>query len=55
MVYSVHEYPGEISGQKVSSGSGLINRMSEMWGWIYNENVGPIFVGEMGSSMVSDQ
>ena len=55
LVYSVHEYPGEISGQKVSSGSGLINRMSEMWGWIYNENVGPIFVGEMGSSMVSDQ
>ena len=55
LVYSVHEYPGEISGQKVSSGSGLIKRMNEMWGWIYNENVGPIFVGEMGSSMVSDQ
>jgi endoglucanase len=55
LVYSVHEYPGEISGQKVSSGPGLIKRMNEMWGWIYNENVGPIFVGEMGSSMVSDQ
>jgi endoglucanase len=55
LVYSVHEYPGEISGQKVSSGSGLIKRMNEMWGWIYNQNVGPIFVGEMGSSMVSDQ
>ncbi len=55
LVYSVHEYPGEISGQKVSSGPGLIKRMNEEWGWIYNENVGPIFVGEMGSSMVSDQ
>ena len=55
LVYSVHEYPGEISGQKVSSGPGLIKRMNEEWGWIYNENVGPIFVGEMGSSMSSDQ
>jgi endoglucanase len=55
LVYSVHEYPGEISGQKVSSGPALIKRMNEMWGWIYNENVGPIFVGEMGSSMASDQ
>jgi endoglucanase len=55
LVYSVHEYPSEISGQKVNSGPGLIKRMNEMWGWIYNENVGPIFVGEMGSSMVSEE
>jgi hypothetical protein len=55
LVYSVHEYPGEISGQKVSSGPALIERMNEMWGWIYNENLGPIFVGEMGSSMSSLQ
>jgi endoglucanase len=55
LVYSVHEYPGEISGQKVSSGSGLIRRMNEMWGWIYKENLAPIFVGEMGSSMASAQ
>jgi endoglucanase len=55
LVYSVHEYPGEISGQKVSSGPALIKRMNEMWGWIYNEGLAPVFVGEMGSSMVSDQ
>jgi len=55
LVYSVHEYPGEISGQKISSGPALVNRMNERWGWIYNENIAPIFVGEMGSSMVSDQ
>lgn len=53
LVYSVHEYPGEISGQKVSSGPGLVHRMNEMWGWIYNSNLAPIFVGEMGSSMRS--
>ena len=53
LVYSVHEYPGEISGQKVSSGPGLIQRMNEMWGWLINENIAPVFVGEMGSSMDS--
>jgi endoglucanase len=55
LVYSVHEYPGEISAQKISSGPGLIERMNQMWGWLINENVGPVFVGEMGSSMVSAQ
>jgi endoglucanase len=55
LVYSVHEYPGEISGQKVSSGPGLIKRMNEMWGWLIDEGVGPVFVGEMGSSMASEQ
>ena len=55
LVYSVHEYPGEISAQKVSSGPALIERMNRMWGWLIDENVAPVFVGEMGSSMVSDQ
>jgi endoglucanase len=55
LVYSVHEYPGEISGQKISSGPALIRRMNEAWGWVYNENIAPIFVGEMGSSMTSGQ
>jgi endoglucanase len=55
LVYSVHEYPGEISGQPVSSGPGLIDRMNTMWGWLINENVAPVFVGEMGSSMRSEQ
>lgn len=55
VVYSVHEYPGEISGEKVSSGPDLIQRMNQMWGWLVNENVAPVFVGEMGSSMTSAQ
>lgn len=55
LVYSVHEYPGEISGQKVSSGPDLIHRMNEMWGFIVNEQITPVFVGEMGSSMRSPQ
>ncbi|HEX2943582.1 MAG TPA: cellulase family glycosylhydrolase [Rhodopila sp.] len=55
LLYSVHEYPGEISGQKISSGPALIRRMNEMWGFVINEGIGPIFVGEMGSSMRSAQ
>lgn len=55
LVYSAHEYPGEISGQKVSAGPGLIQRMNEMWGWVVNENIAPVFIGEIGSSMKSPQ
>ena len=55
LVYSVHEYPGEISAQKVSSGPDLIKRMNEMWGWLVSENLAPVFVGEMGASMSSEQ
>jgi endoglucanase len=53
LVYSVHEYPGEISGQKIDSGPGLIRRMNAFWGWIVNEDVAPVFIGEMGASMSS--
>jgi aryl-phospho-beta-D-glucosidase BglC (GH1 family) len=55
LVYSVHEYPGEISAQKVSSGPALVQRMNTMWGWLISENLAPVFVGEMGSSMASTQ
>jgi endoglucanase len=55
LVYSVHEYPGEISGQRVSFGLALIQRMNQMWGWLIDEDIAPVFVGEMGSSMTSAQ
>ena len=53
LVYSAHEYPGEISGQSVSSGPGLVDRMNTMWGWIVSQGIAPVFIGEMGSSMAS--
>ena len=55
LVYSPHEYPTEISAQKIDSGPDLIKRMNEMWGWVFNTGLAPIFVGEMGASMVSAQ
>jgi endoglucanase len=53
LVYSVHEYPQEISGQKVNPGPDMIDRMNRMWGWLVSENIAPVFVGELGASMTS--
>lgn len=54
LVYSVHEYPREIGGYSgPESGSGYIERMNKMWGWLVSENVGPVWIGEMGASMIS--
>jgi endoglucanase len=33
----------------------LIRHLNETWGWLVTENLAPIFVGEMGSSMSSAQ
>jgi len=55
LVYSVHEYPKEIGGYKgPESGSGYIERMNKMWGWLVTENRAPVWIGEMGASMRSD-
>ena len=54
LVYSVHEYPKEIGGYHgPESGPGYIERMNKMWGWLIRENVAPVWIGEMGASMVS--
>jgi hypothetical protein len=53
-VYSVHEYPREIGGYPgPESGRGYIDRMNKMWGWLITENVAPVWIGEMGASMLS--
>lgn len=53
LVYSVHEYPYEISAEKLDSGPAMIHRMNEEWGWIVNSDLAPVFIGEMGASMSS--
>ncbi len=55
LVYSVHEYPKEIGGYKgPESGEGYIERMNRTWGWLIQENIAPVWIGEMGASMSSD-
>jgi aryl-phospho-beta-D-glucosidase BglC (GH1 family) len=54
LVYSVHEYPKEIGEYPgPESGPGYIERMNKMWGWLVAENIAPVWIGEMGSSMTS--
>src|SRR5437667_11793527 len=54
LVYSVHEYPRQIGGyRRPESGPGYVERMNRMWGWLIRENVAPVWIGEVGASMVS--
>jgi len=53
LVYSVHEYPKEIGGYPgAESGPEYVARMNKTWGWLVTENVAPVWIGEMGSSML---
>ena len=52
LVYSVHEYPKEIGAYKgPESGAGYVDRMNKTWGWLIRQNIAPVWVGEMGSTM----
>ncbi|MDB4966741.1 MAG: hypothetical protein JWN44_2430 [Myxococcales bacterium] len=51
VVYSVHDYPHEISGISNDSGAGKIAQMNADWGYLVSQKIAPVWVGEMGSSM----
>jgi endoglucanase len=56
LVYSVHEYPKEVGGYRgAESGPDYVARMEKTWGWIVRENIAPVWIGEMGSSMNTPQ
>ena len=51
VVYSVHEYPTEVSESGLDSGGDYIKYMNNVWGWLYSKNIAPVFVGECGDNM----
>lgn len=51
LVYSVHEYPAEISNYPVAPQADEIARMNQAWGYLVTKNIAPVWIGEMGSSM----
>ncbi|MGC9269494.1 glycoside hydrolase family 5 protein [Acidiphilium sp.] len=53
LVYSVHDYPAEISAVHPDHGPAAIAAMNRTWGYLVTGNVAPVWVGEMGSSMTS--
>lgn len=55
VVYSVHEFPTEISGFSPVAGPAAVARMNRGWGYLVTQDIAPVFVGEMGSSMLSPE
>ncbi|MGE0222124.1 MAG: glycoside hydrolase family 5 protein [Acetobacteraceae bacterium] len=55
VVYTVHSFPGEISGVSADSGPAAIARMNRAWGYLITNDIAPVFVGQMGSSMLTKQ
>ena len=55
VVYSVHEYPNEVAHYEPlpDHGPDYVQRMNTSWGYLVRDNIAPVFVGEMGSSMSS--
>ncbi len=50
VVYSPHDYPYSVAPQTwFTDGSNLYEVFNEFWGYIYEEEIGPILLGEFGS------
>jgi endoglucanase len=52
VVYSVHEFPTEISSFSPVTGPAAVARMKRAWGYLVTQDIAPVFVGEMGSAML---
>jgi endoglucanase len=51
VVYSVHHYPGWLSGQTPDSGAASVTFMNQAWGFLVINNLAPVWVGEMGAAL----
>jgi aryl-phospho-beta-D-glucosidase BglC (GH1 family) len=47
VLYSVHEYPNI----RNDSGPAYIKRLNAAWGFLVEQNIAPVWIGEMGESM----
>lgn len=53
VVYSVHEYPNEVTQLKLDSGPEFVKHMNYAWGDVVKHQLAPVWIGEMGSDMKS--
>jgi len=55
VVYSPHDYPNSVYAQPWFQGddfgAGLPDKFRQMWGFIYEEDIAPIFIGEFGTKL----
>lgn len=54
VVYSVHEYPNEVTQLKLDAGPEFVKHMNYAWGDVVSRDIAPVWIGEMGSDMRSD-
>lgn len=55
VVYSVHEYPPSVADFRVNRDpAALVPHMNRIWGYLVSENIAPVWIGEMGSSLKTD-
>ena len=59
VVYSVHDYPASVDpttyDQDPAYPSNLPAVWNQYWGYIYQQNIAPVFVGEFGAAMQSPE
>lgn len=55
LVYTVHEYPDEVSDitryGHAEFGPDYIDRLNRSWGYLVRDNIAPVWIGEMGTSL----
>nr|WP_232786762.1 Calx-beta domain-containing protein [Mycolicibacterium aurum] len=55
VVYSPHDYPNSVYNQPwfqtANFGAALPDKFEQMWGYIYEQNIAPIYLGEFGSKL----
>lgn len=55
LVYSAHDYGNSVYAQPWFQGSDfgddLPQKFEEMWGYIYRENIAPVYIGEFGTRL----
>ncbi|MGB7357632.1 MAG: Calx-beta domain-containing protein [Mycobacterium sp.] len=55
VVYSPHDYPNSVYNQPwfqtANFGEALPDKFEQMWGYIYQENIAPIYLGEFGTRL----
>ncbi len=55
VVYSPHDYPNSVYAQPwfqgTDFGDALPDKFEQMWGYIYEQNIAPIYLGEFGTRL----
>lgn len=55
VVYSAHDYPNSVYAQPWFQGANFAENLpakfDQMWGYIYKENIAPVYIGEFGTRL----